>query len=190
MTLASWEITLFQLSIGSLFSGVLLFFFSMYTAEFHPKFHKNPSAPILLLMASFLLMFGAVGTAIYQSQIFNPIIRIILVIFFPIGFVKFISILWGRYTKTEHGIDIPTVTVDNQVLTLTNVDENGGLVLADTGNFDQPETLRLHEKMKMQARTLPGMQIDRDQVAYVIDIDAKNTLIIDLWPKIAEKKLN
>ena len=190
MTLESWEVTLFQISVGSLISGVLLFAFSMYSFRFHIKFlnNKNSSTPIVLLMASFLLMFGAVGFSIYQSQLFDPILRLIILIFFPIGFVVLINEVWGRYTGKNHGIEIPTVSVDNQVLTLTDVDELGGLVLAETGSYDKPETLRLHEKMKMQAKTLPGTKIDRDSIAYIIDIDAKNTLIIDLWPKIAKKK--
>ena len=133
-------------------------------------------------------MFGAVGYSIYQSQLFDPYMRLIMVIFLPIIFVLAINYVWGRYTGKYHGIEIPTVAIDNQVRTLTDVDELGGLVLADTGTYDRPETLRLHEKMKMQAKTLPGTKIDRDSIAYIIDIDAKNTLIIDLWPKIAKKE--
>ena len=67
------------------------------------------------------------------------------------------------------------------------VDEYGGLVLADTGDLDRPETIHSDEKMKMQAKTLPGVTIDRNSIAYVISIDEKNTLIIDLWPKQAKK---
>lgn len=188
--LESWELTLFDLSVGSLMSGIILFVMSIYTARFHIKFikHQKSSTPIVLLLASFLLIFGAVGFSIYQSQLFDPILRLILLIFIPICFVLVINYVWGKYTGKDHGIDIPVVTIDNQVRTLTEVDENGGLVLADTGNYDKPETLRLNEKMKMQAKTLPGTKIDRDSIAYVIDIDAKNTLIIDLWPKIAKKK--
>ena len=188
--LQSWELTLYQLSVGSLLSGILLFVFSMYTTRFHIKFikHQKSSTPIILLLASFLLMFGAVGYSIYQSQLFDPYMRLIMVIFLPIIFVLAINYVWGRYTGKYHGIEIPTVAIDNQVRTLTDVDELGGLVLADTGTYDRPETLRLHEKMKMQAKTLPGTKIDRDSIAYIIDIDAKNTLIIDLWPKIAKKE--
>ena len=190
VALTSWELTLFDLSVGSLISGILLFIFSMYTTRFHIKFLKQQksSTPIVLLLASFLLIFGAVGFSIYQSQIYDPLVRSILVIIIPICFVLLVNYIWGKYTGKDHGIEIPVVTIDNQVRTLTEVDENGGLVLADTGNYDKPETLRLNEKMKMQAKTLPGNKIDRDSIAYVIDIDAKNTLIIDLWPKIAKKK--
>ena len=61
-------------------------------------------------------------------------------------------------------------------------------MLADTGDYDKPETLQSQEKIKMQAKALPGVRIERDSVAYVVAIDEKNTLIIDLWPKIASKK--
>ena len=62
------------------------------------------------------------------------------------------------------------------------------MVLADTGNLSQPDTLHAGEKMKMQAKTLAGISIERDSIAYIIDIDQKNTLIIDLWPKQAKKE--
>ena len=251
MILEPWEIIILQLSYGSLLGGVVLFIFSLITAEFHfdhnssdafdlsagteihfdgsfdvnpdigmngdvhfdlghseighseighseishtysdttiNKFDQNQSTPILLILATFFLMFGALGITIYQSEFSIPIIRIILVIILPIGFVKLISILWKRFTSKEHGIEIPFVTIDNQVKTLTNVDEKGGLVLADTGDYERPETLRPSERMKMQAKTLPGVKIDRDSIAYVIAIDEKNTLIIDLWPKVTTKK--
>ena len=246
MILESWETLILHLSFGSLIGGILLFLFSLITAEFHfghdgsdisdlssdsdlhfgdlsseteihiggsfdldggidadshfeighsdtdisghTKLEHNPSTPILLVISTFFLMFGAVGITIYESEIFNPILRLILAITIPIGFVKGISILWKKYTSVEHGYEIPTVTIDNQVKTLTNVDEKGGLVLADTGDYDRPETLRTHEKMKMQAKTLPGILIERDSIAYVVDIDEKNTLIIDSWPKLSKKK--
>lgn len=189
LLLQSWEIDIFNLSLGSLLSGILLFVFSIYTTRFHVKLlkHQKSSTPIVLLMAAFLLMFGATGYSIYQSQIFDPLIRLILVIVLPIAFVLIINEVWARYTGLNHGVEIPTVAIDNQVLTITRVDEQGGLVLAETGSYDNPKMLR-HEKMKMQAKTLPGTEIDRDTIAYIIDIDAKNTLIIDLWPKIAKKK--
>lgn len=190
MALLSWESTLFQLSVGSLISGILLFVFSMYSFRFHVKFlkHQKSSTPIILLMASFLLMFGAVGYSTYESQIFDPIMRLVILVLVPIIFVVLVNEIWGRYTGKNHGMEIPTVSIDNQVRTLTDVDELGGLVLADTGSYEKPDSLRLHEKMKMQAKTLPGTKIDRDTIAYIIDIDTKNTLIIDLWPKIAKKK--
>jgi len=147
---------------------------------------KNPSTPILLIISTYFLIFGAMGITIYQSELLNPILRIILVIAIPILFVKLISIVWKKYTKTEHGLEIPVVTIDNQVKTLTSVDESGGMVLADTGDYNRPETLHPNEKMKMQAKTLPGVKLERDSIAYVIAID-KHTLIIDTWPKLAKK---
>lgn len=149
---------------------------------------QNPSTPILLILSTFSLMFGAIGVTVYESQFTIPLVRLILVIFLPIGFVKLISYTWKKLTKKEHGLEIPFVTIDNAVKTLTHVDELGGLVLADTGDYERPETLRSEEKIKMQAKTLPGVRIERDSVAYVVAIDDKNTLIIDLWPKLASKK--
>ena len=248
MILQSWELIILELSIGSLLGGIVLFLFSLITAEFHfdhdssdisdistdteihiggsfdvstdididgdasfeighsdighseightdidtdvdnSNFDHNPSTPILLIISTFFLMFGGIGFAIYQSEFSSPIVRLILVLLLPIAFVKVISILWKKLTSKEHGLEIPFVTIDNQVKTLTYVDEKGGLVLADTGDYDRPETLKPNERMKMQAKTLPGIKIERDSTAYVIAIDEKNTLIIDLWPKIAQKK--
>ena len=235
MLLESWEIVVFQFSLGSLLGGILLFIFSLFTAEFHfgghegaeindfsndtdlhfdghfqsfgnieadgnagidhldshdvhiNKIDHNPSTPILLVLSTFLLMFGTTGTIIYQEEILNPFIRILLVLLVPIVFVKFISWIWQRLTRTEYGYEIPKVTIDNQVRTLTKVDEYGGLVLADTGDLDRPETIHSDEKMKLSAKTLPGVTIDRNSIAYIISIDEKNTLIIDLWPNQAKK---
>ena len=85
LELESWEIIIFQLFIGSLLSGVILFVFSMNAARFHVRFikHRNSSTPIILLMALFLLMLGAIGFSIYSSLLFDPIIRLIVVIFLP-----------------------------------------------------------------------------------------------------------
>lgn len=251
MILEPWEIIILQLSYGCLLGGIVLFIFSIITAEFHTdhdtgnvsdlsveteihiggsfeadsgvdldgsshidfghsdiehgeighsdvgqsefghtdhNIDHNPSTPILLILGTFFLMFGAIGVSIYGTAFSVPIVRLIIVIGLPIGFVKFISFVWKRYTSKEHGLEIPFVTIDNQVIALTHIDERGGLVLADTGGYERPETLRAHEKMKMQAKTLPGVIIERNSTAYVIAIDEKNTLIIDLWPKIAPKK--
>ena len=237
MALESWEMIIFDLAIGSLISGVLLFFFSIFTAGFHfghvshggghsghfhighfhighlhlghlhvghfhfghtghvsahaqhqARFDQNPSTPIFLIIAAFMQMFGAVGTVNYQSEILTPFYRILLVILIPLACVKLVDIAWNRIAGKEYGYEIPTVAIDNQVKTLTSVDEKGGLVLADTGDLNRPESLNIDEKIKMIARTLPGVVIERDQIAYVIDIDQKNTLVIDLWPKPAKKE--
>ena len=158
-------------------------------AQHQAKFQENPETPIMLILSVFLLMFGAIGTVIYSMGIFNPVIRILLTIFLPIIIVKVVSILWNKVVENDTGSNFPIVSIDNQVLTLTAVDENGGLVLADTGDLSRPETLHSDEKMKMNAKTLVG-SIERDTIAYIIDIDQHNTLIIDLWPKQADKKKN
>lgn len=232
MALESWEITVFQLAVGSLVSGFILVIFSIFTAGFHighinrsthvghfnhsihvghlahfghlshfghhghvhinakkqAKSGQSPETPIILILAVFLLMFGAIGTVIYKLELFDPVLRILLSIFLPIVIVKVVTMAWNRTAGKDHGIKIPMVSIDNQVITLTNVDDRGGLVLADTGDLDHPETLHSEEKMKMQAKTLAGVSIERDTVAYIIDIDPTNTLIIDLWPKQANKK--
>ena len=214
MALESWELIIFNLAIGSLLSGALLFFFSIFTSGFQfghfghgshvghighfshfhthlsSKINQNASTPILLIFSAFLLMFGAIGTVIYQSEWFNPWIRLLLAIFLPLIFVKLVSLFWNKLVTNESGYEIPVVSIDNQVTTLTSVDETGGLVLADTGDLNRPDTLRSGEKMKMPAKTLPNIVIERGQIAYVIDIDKKNTLIIDLWPKQAGKKMS
>ena len=239
MALEPWEIIISDLALGSLISGFLLFFFSVFTAGFHfgghgghsghgghghfghigqhfhvnthlhlsqhfhfghaghgghahghaqhgAKLEQNPSTPILLIVSAFLLMFGAIGTVVYQLALFDSLIRILLVFVFPIVFVKLVSKGWDKLVGNEFGYDIPTVSIDNQVKTLTNVDEKGGLVLADTGDWERPETLKADEKMKMYAKTLPGVSIERETIAYVIDIK-DNALIIDLWPRQAKK---
>ena len=242
MALESWELIIFNLALGSLISGFLLFFFSIFTAGFHSgnaghghvghvghtshlghishlnhlphiphiphlhighashgahahghvhhggKLEQNPSTPILLIISAFMLMFGAIGTVIYQLQLYDPIFRIFSVILIPLFFVKLVSVIWNKLVSNEFGYAIPTVSIDNQVKTLTAVDEKGGLVLADTGNLDKPDTLH-DEQIKMFARTLPGVSIERNNIAYVIDIDPKNALIIDFWPRVAKKEL-
>ena len=149
---------------------------------------QNPETPLILILSVFLLMFGAIGTVIYNLELFDPVLRILLVIFLPVITVKVVTIAWNKLVGKEHGIQIPIVSIDNQVITLTNVDDRGGLVLADTGDLDHPETLHSGEQIKMQAKTLQGVSIERDTIAYIIDIDQKNTLIIDLWPKEVDKK--
>ena len=151
------------------------------------KGQGNPETPIMLILSVFLLMFGAIGTVIYSLAIFDPISRLLLTILLPIIFVKGVAIVWNKVVENETGSNFPVVSIDNQVLTLTAVDENGGLVLADTGDLSRPETLHSDDKMKMQAKTLFG-SIDRDSNAYIFDFDQHNTLIIDLWPKEADKK--
>lgn len=251
MALESWELIIFNLALGSLISGFILFFFSIFTAGFHSgnsghahvghtnhlghfghwahlphighfhighfhighvghaghaghvahgshsnvhahqggKLDQNPSTPILLIISAFMLMFGAIGTVIYQLQVFDPIFRLFSVILIPLLAVKLVSMGWGKLMSNEFGYAIPTVNIDNQVRTLTAVDENGGLVLADTGDLSNPDSVLPDEQIKMFARTLPGVSMERNNIAYVIDIDPKNALIIDFWPRIAKKKL-
>jgi hypothetical protein len=156
---------------------------------FHSTHLHNSSAPILLLMSTFLLMFGSIGYPLYQYELFSPVLRLGVSIISPIFFVKIVSYIWRRYLSGEFAYEIPRVKVDNQVKTLTKVDEYGGLVLADTSDIDRAqEQLHLAGNIKMQAKTLPGVVIDRNQIAYVIAIEPNNTLIIDTWPKASKNK--
>ena len=146
------------------------------------------TAPIILLLSTFLLMFGTIGYPIYDYELFSPLIRISISIITPILFVKGVSYFWRKYLSNEFAYEVPRVKVDNQVKTLTRVDENGGMVLADTSDIDRSEKqLHFIGSIKMQAKTLPGVLIDRDQIAYVIAIEPNDTLIIDTWPKAANK---
>jgi hypothetical protein len=152
-----------------------------HSADVHSTTGTSP-APFLLLLSSFMLTFGIMGEIIYSIAL-NPLIRILLLFFFPIFVTKGISYTWKKLA-VESSYEIPSIKIDNQVLTLTAVDEAGGLVLADTTDINRPkEKLHFLGKIKMQAKTIPGNKpITKGKIGYVIDIDEKNTLIIDEWP--------
>lgn len=150
--------------------------------------HLEGSAPLMLLMSTFFLMFGSIGYPIYQYELFTPLLRLLISIIGPLIFVKLVSLVWRRFLASESAYEIPHVKVDNQVTTLTKVDENGGLVLADTSDIDRTqEKLHLAGDIKMQAKTRNNLVIGRGETAYVIEIQPNNTLIIDTWPKATKK---
>ena len=144
-------------------------------------------APILLLLSSFMLSYGIMGEILFNLKI-DSLLRVLLIFGIPIALTKGISVLWKKLAKEQKGYEIPQVKIDNQVETLTRVDTQGGLVLADTSDIDRAhEKLHLLGKIKMQAKTLPGTEILANSIAYVIDIDNHNTLIIDKWPSSPKK---
>lgn len=145
--------------------------------------HDNTPAPLLLLLSTFLLMFGTIGYPLYESDALPSLLTFIISVGSPFFFVKLVSFIWTKIvSKGEFSYEIPVVKIDNQVKTLTMVDELGGLVLADTSDIDRVnETLHFAGDIKMQAKTLPGVQIERDSIAYVIAKEG-TTLIIDKWP--------
>ncbi|MHA2362457.1 MAG: hypothetical protein ACXAC7_00770 [Candidatus Hodarchaeales archaeon] len=149
--------------------------------------HDTSPAPLMLLVSTFFLSFGILGTSFYNTEM-DSIIRLLLLIVIPIAFVKGTSLIWRKILIKEEAYEIPRVKIDNQIKTLTRVDEKGGLVLADTSDVDRAEEqLHLLGHIKMQAKTLPGVVFERNEIGYVIAKEKNNTLIIDRWPKPAHK---
>lgn len=157
-----------------------------HSGDVHSITDTSP-APFFLLLSSFMLSFGVMGEIVYNIDL-NPLIRIFFLIAIPIVVTKGISYIWKKLA-IESSYEIPSIKIDNQVLTLTTVDEKGGLVIADTTDINRPkEKLHLLGRIKMHARTIPGNKpIPKGSIGYVIDIDEKKTLIIDEWPTPPQK---
>ena len=157
-----------------------------HSGDVHSITDTTP-APFLLLLSSFMLSFGVMGEIVYSIEL-NPLFRILLLFMLPIFITKGISYLWKKLA-VESSYEVPSIKIDNQVSTLTVVDEDGGLVIADTTDINRPkEKLHLLGRIKMQAKTIPGNKpIPKGKIGYVIDIDEKNTLIIDEWPTPPQK---
>jgi hypothetical protein len=157
-----------------------------HIADVHSITDTSP-APFLLLLSSFMLTFGVIGEIIFSIEM-NPLLRILFLFFTPIFVTKGIAFIWKKLA-VESSYEIPSIKIDNQVLTLTTVDEDGGLVIADTTDINRPkEKLHFLGKIKMQAKTIPGNKpLVKGKIGYVIDIDEKNTLIIDEWPTPPDK---
>ncbi|OLS22992.1 MAG: hypothetical protein HeimC3_26890 [Candidatus Heimdallarchaeota archaeon LC_3] len=151
------------------------------------SFTDTSPAPFLLLLSSFLLSFGALGEILYNLAL-DPILRLLIVVSLPFLLTKGVSRLWKK-VAVDSSYEIPSVKIDNQVITLTTVDHNGGLVIADSSDINRPgEKLHLLGRIKMQAKTIPGNEpIPKGSIGYVVDIDKKQTLIIDLWPTPPQK---
>lgn len=152
------------------------------------SFSGDAAAPVILIISTFLLTFGSLGYALYSIEI-NPILRLLFLIGIPFMAVKSVSFVWRKYLSKYDAYEVPKVKVDNQVKTLTTVDEKGGLVLADTSDINRVDkTLHLMGNIKLQARTRNGVFIKRNEIAYIIEITGNNTLIIDKWPNPSLKR--
>ena len=146
---------------------------------------SNP-APFLLIVSTFMLSFGILGEVLFSLDM-DSYLRLFLLIFIPFMTTKGTSLVWSKIAK-EHSYEIPQVDIDNQVETITRVDERGGLVIADTSDIDKNgEKRHLLGKIKMSAKTRTGIEIPAKSIAYVIDIDEHQTLIIDQWPTPVKK---
>lgn len=156
--------------------------------EVHTIGSGDSPAPLMLLLSTFFLGFGALGFSLYNVD-FDSILRLVLVVAIPIGLVYVTNFVWKRYLSVESDYKIPQVKIDNQVTCLTRVDETGGLVRAETTDYEDVDTdSYLPGAVKMQAKTLPGVLIERDEIAYVVGLDPDKTLIIDRWPSPPSKQ--
>lgn len=143
----------------------------------HPLEVDNPT-PLMLLIGTFLMVFGGIGTILLQTSI-NPIFIIGLTFIIPIGTTYGISKLWGKLAVSEiYETPLQTIKIDDKVKTITTVDTDGGLVVIETSS--------IHGPIKIAAKTKYGA-IAKDMEAYVVKIDS-NAVIIDEWPLSEENK--
>ena len=135
-------------------------------------------APLLLLVATFMLIAGALGTSLYSlGDTVDPYARLGAVVAFLLFCTFLVSWTWGKVAKSSLiELEIDGVQADDDVVALTDIDENGGLVRARYISSDG-ET----GQIKMAAKTLPGVVVPKGATAYVIDKQG-NTLLIDEWP--------
>ncbi|MFW9916743.1 MAG: hypothetical protein ACFFGZ_14150 [Candidatus Thorarchaeota archaeon] len=135
-------------------------------------------APLLLLVATFMLIAGALGTSLYSlGDSIDPYARLGAVVAFPLFCTFLVSWTWGKVAKSSLvELEIDGVRADDDVVALTNIDENGGLVRARYIS-SEGET----GQIKMAAKTLPGVVVPKGATAYVIDKQG-TTLLIDEWP--------
>ncbi|HKZ39327.1 MAG TPA: hypothetical protein VJ044_00105 [Candidatus Hodarchaeales archaeon] len=215
LVLEPWEVIIKGIVDGFLIGGGLLFLFSLYSAlgsglgsdsdgsgdvasgidsgvdsgldigdggeidaghDIHDISDSTP-APLLLILATFTLAFGITGEVLYSIAL-DPLTRVVGVVVIPLLLSKGISLLWKRISKDTEGYPLPNIEVDNEVETITCVDEKGGIVVAETSEV---------QRIKMPARTRAGTEIPAKTIAYVVEIDKNKTLIVDLWPRPAQK---
>ena len=132
--------------------------------------------PLMLLLGTFMITFGASGTFLIDAAIQGPpltsLILIIIIIGLPFGTTFAITKIWEKMAVSDaYETALETIKIDDPVRTLTTVDTKGGLVLIETDS--------IHGPVKMAAKTKFGA-IARNMTAYVIEIQS-NTLIIDEW---------
>jgi hypothetical protein len=141
-------------------------------------FDTDTPTPLMLLLGSFMISFGGTGVILLDSTL-HLLITLILIIAIPVGVTYSVSKTWAKLAVSEiYDTALDTIKIDDEVKTLTTVDEEGGLVLIVTSS--------IHGPVKMAARTEVGA-IAKEMKAYVTKIE-KNTLVIDEWPS-TEKSL-
>ncbi len=135
-------------------------------------------APFFLLAATFLLVFGALGTSFYSlGDKVDPFVRLAIVVSIPIFCTLIVSWTWKKLAKSSLvELEIEGVRSNDDVIALTNIDEDGGLVRAqytkDDGTLIQ---------IKLPAKALPDVLILKGATAYIIDKQG-STLLVDEWP--------
>jgi hypothetical protein len=134
--------------------------------------------PLMLLLGTFMITFGGIGTLIIDIAL-HPLIIIFIIFALPVITTFLVSKIWGRLAVSEtYEMPLETIKIDDPVKTITTVDTEGGLVVIDTSS--------IHGPVKMSAKTRYGA-IPKSMTAYVIEIQ-KNTLIIDEWPSTEDKE--
>ena len=138
----------------------------------HGDIGTDTPTPLMLLLGTFMITFGGSGTILINDAI-HPMISVFITIALPFGLTYLVSKIWGRLAVSEiYETALETIKIDDEVKTLTTVDQDGGLVLIETSS--------VHGPVKMAAKTNFGA-VPKDVTAYVIEIQG-NTLIIDEWP--------
>ena len=141
-------------------------------------------APLFLLAATFLLVFGALGTSFYSlGDKINPFVRLAVVVSVPIISTLIVSWSWKKLAKSSLiELEVKGVRANDDVIALTNIDEDGGLVRAEYTKEDG-----VLVQIKLPAKTLPGVTILKGATAYIIDKQG-STLLVDEWPNQPNKK--
>ncbi len=149
--------------------------------DFHDSdIGADTPTPLMLLMGTFMITFGGVGTLILDIDTsVNPLILIFMILVSPIITTIVVSKIWGKIAVSEiYDTPLDTIKIDDPVKTITTVDTQGGLVVIDTSS--------IHGPVKMAAKTRYGA-ISKAMPAFVIEI-LTNTLIIDEWPSSHDKE--
>jgi hypothetical protein len=140
-------------------------------------FDADTPAPLMLLLGTFLISFGGTGVILLDSAI-HFAITLSLIALIPIGVTYLVSKSWAKLAVSEiYETALETISVDDEVKTLTTVDTDGGLVLIHTSS--------IHGPVKMSAKTRTGA-IAKGMIAYVVEVQ-KNSVIIDEWPSTDKK---
>lgn len=128
--------------------------------------------PLMLLLGSFMISFGGTGVILIDSAI-HVLLVLSLTVAIPVGTTYVISKAWSKLAVSDmYEPPLETINVDDEVITLTTVDTEGGLVRINTSS--------VHGPIKMSAKTTSGA-IAKEMIAYVVEVQ-KNSLIIDEWP--------